>query len=156
MGSDTHLSLPRTGFVASCLLPNACWQPLEHSAPAQPPEPTVRTINHQGFAEWPVVYGLTEHSACYYFKWYSTGLCRRINWNFPCQSLGANTISDWRWGQRDACVFYGGHREHGIRTGSSGAVMVSMWPLARENQFGFHILLLEQTKPKNYGMTQKL
>lgn len=138
-------------FVSSCFLPNACWQPAAPGALSCCPAPwahCVRTINHQGFAECSVVYGLTEHSACCYFKWYSTGLCRRINWNFPCQSLGAKTISDWRWCQRGACD----HREWGLFWGC----MVSMWPLARERQFGFYILLLKQTKPKNYSVTQNL
>lgn len=146
-------------FVASCLLPNVCWQPAAPRARGSCPAPwahRVRTMNRWGFAEWSVVYGLTEHSACDYFEWYSTGLCRRINWNFPCQSLGANTISEWRWCQRDACVFLwwpqGTRNMHGLFWGC----VVSMWPLARENQLGFYILLLEQTKPKNYSMTQNL
>lgn len=74
--------------VVFCQMLADSLQPLEHSAAAQPPELCVRTINHQGFAECSVVYGLTEHSACCYFKWYSTGLCRRINWNFLVSPLG--------------------------------------------------------------------
>lgn len=90
--------------VVFCQMLADTLQPLGHSAPALPPEPSV--WGQLSTFCWMLCMCMAWQSSLpVSFKWYSRELCRRINWNFPCQSLGANTISDWRWCQRDACVF---------------------------------------------------
>lgn len=92
-------------LIVFCQMPADSLQPLEHSAPAQPPEPTV----------WGQLTTRVLLTALWCMAWQSTlpviilndtGLCSRINWNFPCQSLRANTISDWRWCQRCLCFLW--------------------------------------------------
>lgn len=95
------IALHRTGC---CVLPIGCSssnaQLLLTAQPAIWGQlAAVALVNSPLYMIWQLI------SAYYYFKWYSAELCRRINWNFPRQSLEANTISDWRWCQIHACVF---------------------------------------------------
>lgn len=87
--------------VVFCQMLADTLQPLGHSAPALPSEPSV--WGQLSTFCWMLCMCMAWQSSLpVSFKWYSRELCRRINWNFsPSGQTPFQTGGD----VRDACVF---------------------------------------------------